>query len=270
MQHDDTEDARTVLLVRHAMDTASADLPPLPDLAGRATDEGRRRRGRRRLALGTAALAVMVAGAAGAVLLPGGTGAPAAVAPAAAPSPAPEPVHIEPTPGEETMADLPADELSRRVAFQDEAVGVLQELLPPGTGTVRRTDLNVARYQVDRGGSAFVLIFSVRPSTRSQATPVCAEAKGAVCATAVLPDGVKARAVTEPVGSGEVTATEVTFTYGRSEVTLSLSPDESTGVSAPVTNEQLLAVASDPAFRELLRYADERPMEPLATSVRGG
>ncbi|MFD0430059.1 hypothetical protein ACFQ60_28400 [Streptomyces zhihengii] len=265
----DPGDDRTALLLRHAMGAASAGLPPLPDLSGPARAEGRRRAGRRRLALGAAALAVAAAGAAGTRLLPEGSAAPAVVPAATAPAAPVGPVHIEPAPGEETMADLPDDERSRREVFQNEAVGVLQELLPQGTGTVRRTDLNVSRYQVERGDRVFVLILSVRPSTRSVAIPSCAGAKGGTCVTATLLDGVKARATTEPVGSGGVTATRATFAYGRSEVTLALAR-RVRGVSAPVTNEQLLTVASDPAFHELLRYADERPMEPLATSVGGG
>lgn len=273
MQHDDTEDARTVLLVRHAMDTASADLPPLPDLAGPAAAEGRRRTGRRRLALGTTALAMALAGAAATTLLPGTGAAPPVVTPAAAPSASaghPEPVHIEPTPGEKSMADLPARERSRQVEFQNQAAGVLQALLPTGTGTVRRTDLNVSRYQVDQGGRTFVLVFSVRPSTRSASGPSCAEAKGAECASKTLPGGVKAVAVTAPVGSGTVTETRVRFHYGRSEVRLSLSPDEAAGVSAPVTGTRLLDVAGAPDFLDLVAYAERQPMEPLVSPVRGG
>lgn len=268
----------TVLLVRDAMERASDDLPPLPDLTGPALAEGRRRRSRARLALAAGVLCAAVLGTAGAVTLTGGGHAapapPAAATPTATHPPTasatPEPVHIEPTPGERSMADLPAAERRRQESFQQQAVGVLQELLPDGIGTVQRTDLNVRQYQVTQGEKQFVLIFSVRPHDPDRTSKPCADVKGMVCATAALPDSVEAEAITMPMGSGDVTGTFVSFEYGRSDVSLALNPDETSNTSAPVTNDQLLAVAAAPAFLDLVRIADERPMEEQQMSVQGG
>lgn len=267
---------RTVLLVRDAMDRASADLPPLPDLAGPALAEGRRRKSRTRLAVASGVLCLAALGTAGAVSLTGGghsapaPPAAATVTPTPTASPLPEPVHIEPTPGEESMADLPDAERTRQENFQQQAVGVLQELLPEGIGTVQRTDIDVRQYQVTKGGKKFVLIFSVRPHDASRSSKPCADVKGVVCKTATLPDGVEAEAITMPMDSGEVTGTWVAFRYGGSDVSLSLNPDAASNTSAPVTNDQLLAVAAAPAFLDLVRIADEQPMEERQSSVPAG
>ena len=277
-----TED-RTVLLVRDAMDRASDDLPPLPDLVGPALTEGRRRRFRTRLAIASGLLTVAAIGTAGAVAgLPGG-GHTAPAAPAATVSPSPPhpstvspapsfpPIHIEPSPGEKSMADLPEAERARQEGFQQQAVGVLQELLPEGIGTVQRTDLDVTRYQVTKGEKEFVLIFSVRPGDPSRSQKPCLDAvKGMVCKKATLPGGIEAEATTAPMNSGEVTGTWVSFHYGSSDVSLWLNPHDASNTSAPVTNDQLLAVAADPAFLDLIRVADERPMEEKQTSIPGG
>lgn len=41
-------------------------------------------------------------------------------------------------------------------------------------------------------------------------------------------------------------------------------------VSAPVTTDQLLAIAQDARFLELVDDADAHPMEPKKDMVRGG
>jgi hypothetical protein len=277
-----TED-RTVLLVRDAMDRASDGLPPLPDLVGPALAEGRRRRFRTRLAIASGVLTVAAIGTAGAVAgLPGGgRTAPAAPAATVSPSPPPPtaaspapsfpPVHIEPSPGQKSMADLPEAERARQEGFQQQAVGVLRELLPEGIGTVQRTDLHVRQYQVTKDEKEFALIFSVRPHDPSRPEKPCLDSvKDMVCKQATLPGGIEARAVTAPMNSGQVTGTWVSFRYGSSDVSLSLNPHDASQTSAPVTNEQLLALVADPAFLELVRVADEQPMEERQTSVRGG
>lgn len=277
---DDQEhtEERTILLVRDVMDRASAGLPPLPDLSGPALAEGRRRRGRTRLAIASGVLAVAAIGTAGAVTLSGG--GPSASPPAASASPSYPPaasaspslpLHIEPTPGEESMADLPAEERTRQEQFQQRAVGVLRELLPEGIGTVRRTDLNVTRYQVTKGDKEFVLIFSVRPHDPGRSQKPCLDAvKGMVCEEATLPGGIEAQATTMPMNSGTVTGTAVNFRYGDSDVSLWLNPHDASNTSAPVTNDQLLAVAAAPAFLDLVRIADEQPMQERQTSIPGG
>ncbi|MFD6111601.1 hypothetical protein ACFWG0_16010 [Streptomyces yangpuensis] len=268
--NEDTADARTALLVREAMDRATAELPALMDLSGPARTEGSRRRARVRVAIGAGVLAVATLGAATASLLPGdSTGrGPVEVVIAAPPSPTapPQPVHIEPTPGESSMADLPPAERARQENFQDRAVGVLQSLLPPTVGTVQRTDLKVNFYRATKDGKAFPLIFSVRPSGEKPSP--CQEIRGRVCAKATLPGGIEAHASTIPTGT--VTETEVSFRYGTCNVRLSLFPDEAANASAPVTPAQLLDVAKAPAFLDLVRAAEAQPLEKEQRSIPGG
>ncbi|MFE5720689.1 hypothetical protein [Streptomyces erythrochromogenes] len=266
---EDTADARTALLVREAMDRATAELPALLDLAGPARAEGRRRRARVRVAVGAGVLAVATLGAVAASLLPGGGGQrPVEVVVAAPPSPTapPQPVHIEPTPGESSMAGLPPTERARQEDFQNRAVGVLQSLLPPAVGTVQRTDLRVNFFQATKDGTAFPVIFSVRPS--GEKPQPCLEIKGRVCAKATLPGGIEAHASTIPTGTA--TETEVSFRYGTCNVRLSVFPHEASNTSAPVTPAQLLEVAKAPAFLDLVRAAEAQPMEKEQRSIPGG
>ncbi|MFJ6780690.1 hypothetical protein [Streptomyces yangpuensis] len=270
--NEDTADARTALLVREAMDRATAELPALMDLSGPARTEGRRRRARVRVAIGAGVLAVATLGAVTASLLPSdGARRPVeavVAAPPAQPSPTapPQPVHIEPTPGESSMAGLPPAERARQENFQDRAVGVLQSLLPPAVGTVQRTDLKVNFYQATKDGTAFPLIFSVRPSGEKPSP--CQEIRGRVCAKATLPGGIEAHASTIPTGT--VTETEVSFRYGTCNVRLSVFPHEASNTSAPVTPAQLLDVAKAPAFLDLVRAAEAQPMEEEQRIVPGG
>ncbi|MFD9102994.1 hypothetical protein ACFVZN_18195 [Streptomyces virginiae] len=270
--NEDTADARTALLVREAMDRATAELPALMDLAGPARAEGRRRKARVRVAIGAGVLAVATLGAVTASLLPGsGSQGPVEVVVAAPPSlsaPPPQPLHIEPTPGESSMADLPAAERTRQENFQDRAVGVLQSLLPPTVGTVQRTDLKVNFYRATKDGKAFPLIFSVRPS--SEQPQPCQEVRGRVCAKATLPGGIEAHASTIPTGNGAVNETEVSFRYGTCNVRLSVFPHEASNTSSPVSPAQLLEVAKAPAFLDLVRTAQAQPMEEEQRSIPGG
>ncbi|MFB7171366.1 hypothetical protein ACFCYM_11150 [Streptomyces sp. NPDC056254] len=267
--NEDTADARTALLVRDAMDRATAELPALMDLAGPARAQGRRRKARVRVAVGAGVLAVATLGAVTASMLPGsGRQAPVEVVVAAPPSSSapPQPLHIEPTPGESSMADLPAAERARQVNFQDQAVDVLQSLLPPTVGTVQRTDLRVNFYRATKDGTAFPLIFSVRPS--GEKPQPCQEIRGRVCAKATLPGGIEAHASTIPTGT--VTETEVSFRYGTCNVRLSVFPDEAANASAPVTPAQLLDVVKAPAFLDLVKAAEAQPMEQEQRSIPGG
>ncbi|MGJ0154440.1 hypothetical protein ACR3S4_13925 [Streptomyces sp. CH8.1] len=270
--NEDTADARTALLVREAMDRATAELPALMDLAGPARAEGRRRKARVRVAIGAGVLAVATLGAVTASLLPGsGSQGPVEVVVAAPPSPSappPQPLHIEPTPGESSMADLPAGERTRQENFQDRAVGVLQSLLPATVGTVQRTDLKVNFYRATKDGKAFPLIFSVRPS--SEQPQPCQEVRGRVCAKATLPGGIEAHASTIPTGNGAVNETEVSFRYGTCNVRLSVLPHEASNTSSPVSPAQLLEVAKAPAFLDLVRTAQAQPMEEEQRSIPGG
>ncbi|MGR4882757.1 hypothetical protein ACIPUC_25595 [Streptomyces sp. LARHCF249] len=268
-------DDRAVRLVRDAMDRTTADLPPLPDLAGAARAQGRRRKARVRAAIGGGVLAVAALGVAGAAALPVGnsgekvSGVVNVAAPPSSSAPQP-PVHIEPTPGESSMADLPVAERTRQENFQNQAVGVLQGLLPESVGTVQRTDLSVRLYQGTKDGKTFTIVFSVRPSGADHTDRPCLEVKGQVCKQATLPGGIRATAATAPINNGDVTETRLSFRYGKSSVSLAVSPHDASNTSAPVTNDQLLALAKAPAFLDLVKTADADPVEQEQTIVPGG
>ncbi|MEU9147312.1 hypothetical protein [Streptomyces sp. NPDC048349] len=259
-------DDRAALLLRDAMDRTTADLPPLPDLVGPARAQGRRRKARVRVAVGGGALVVAALALAGVVALPAGGGGPrtggvtGVAAPPSSTAP-PPPVHLEPSPGQSSMADLPAAERTRQEDFQNRAVGVLQGLLPPSVGTVRRTDLSVRLYQGAKDDKAFVIIFSVRPAGPADTGSPCHEARGEVCKKATLPGGIEATATTAPVNDGNVTETRLSFRYGKSKVSLVVSPHDASTTSAPVTNDQLLDLAGSPAFLDLIKSADADPVE---------
>lgn len=283
------------LLIRAAMERAAEDAPSLPDLVPVALVQGRRRRNRARAAVGAGVTGVVALGALGAVLSmwsPSGGTQPAqtwsvasqttAVSPppstAATARPVPAPVHIEPTAGETSMADLPASERTRQEQFQQQAAVLLDELLPRGLGPIRPVDLAVNRYRGGQDGNTFAVIFSVRPKADPDgagATQPCLDiaAKGLRCRTAMLPVGIKARVLTvegNAKGTRTITGVNLRFSYGDSVVRITVDGDDSTMVSAPVTGDQLVAAAGDSRFLKLVKYADEHPMEDKEHSVRGG
>ncbi|MFD7910652.1 hypothetical protein ACFV30_07960 [Streptomyces sp. NPDC059752] len=270
--HEDLADDRAALLVRDAMDRATAELPALTDLAGPARAQGLRRRARVRAGIGGAVVAVAALSVAGALALPGDDGARSSTGStgvAAAPGVvAQPPVHIDPTPGETSMADLPPAERARQEDFQNRAVAALQGLLPEAVGTVQRTDLTVSLYRGTKDGRTFDVVFSVRPS--DTAAERCREIKGTVCTTGTLPDGTEVDASTSPVDSGAVTASRVWFRYGTSNVSLTVHPHEPSNTSAPVTGAQLLELAKAPVFLDLVKTADQHPMEAKHTLLPAG
>ncbi|MEV0489136.1 hypothetical protein [Streptomyces atratus] len=290
--------------IREAMTEAAEGAPPLPDLVPVALAEGRRRRTRVRAAIGAGVAGVVALGVFGATLPSWGTGngtaqvgAPApgrsdasasptptgpasdVVKPTSVPSEPPRtPVHVEPTPGESSMADLPAAERRRLEQFQQDAAALFDTMLPAAFGTVRPVDLAVSRYQGASKGSVFPVVFSVRPTGDSSGSPEGAPCqdipeKKYRCEEAQLPDGIVARAVTAAGNSKDgkdIVGVSVRFEFGHSTVLLSADGDDSSMVSAPVTADQLLHIARDPRFLNLVRYADAYPMEPKQESVRGG
>jgi hypothetical protein len=56
-------------------------------------------------------------------------------------------------------------------------------------------------------------------------------------------------------------ATMVYFSYGDSDVSLTVNPDADAKVSAPVTSQELLAAVGDSRFLDLVRYAGKNPMQ---------
>ncbi|MEU9088332.1 hypothetical protein [Streptomyces sp. NPDC048357] len=272
--NEDLDHARGVLLVRDAMNRTTADLPALPDLSGPARAQGLRRRVRVRASIGGGVLTVVAIAVAGAVALPdsGGGGA-TRVGVAAAPSvsqtqPLP-PVHLEPSPGQSSMADLPPAERAKQEQFQNRAVPVLQGLLPPAVGTLQRTDLSVRLYQGTKDGKTFTVIFSVRPTGSDTEPRTCVNGRGLVCKKGALPDGTEVIAATSPVDDG-VTESRIFFRYNKSNVSLAVSPHEASRTSAPVTNDQLLTLAKDPAFLDLVKAADADPVEQAQKILPAG
>ncbi|MEU1348780.1 hypothetical protein [Streptomyces sp. NPDC005795] len=283
------------LLIRLAMERTAEGAPSLPDLVPAALVQGRRRRTRARAAVGAGMTAVVALGVFGVALPmwgPGGGGTQpqtgsvasrttfATPAPSltAVPLPVLKPVHIEPSAGETSMADLPASERLRQQEFQQKVASLLGELLHEPFDAVRPVDLTVSRYQAEADGNAFPVVFSVRPQGGPEyygANPVCRDnaLKGFRCKTVMLPGGIKVRAITaEGNGSGAQTLTnvELKFVYGDSTVRLSVDGDDASMVSAPLGVDQLLAAAGDARFLKLVQYANEHPMEDKEHSVRGG
>ncbi|MFJ3724216.1 hypothetical protein ACIPYQ_16800 [Streptomyces sp. NPDC090045] len=271
---EDLDHASSLLLVRDAMNRTTADLPALPDLSGPARAQGLRRRARVRAAIGGGVLTVVAVAVAGAVALPdsgwGATGIGVAAQPSdSRPQPQP-PVHLEPSPGESSMADLPADERARQEQFQNRAVPVLQGLLPEGVGTLQRTDLSVRLYQGTKDGKTFTVVFSVRPTGSDTDPRTCLEVKGRTCKKGALPDGTEVIASTSPVNDGDVTESRIFFRYNKSNVSLSVSPHDASHTSAPVTNDQLLTLAKAPAFLDLVKSADAEPVEEAQKILPAG
>ncbi|WP_406285143.1 hypothetical protein [Streptomyces sp. NBC_00209] len=276
------------LLVRSAMERATDGAPPLPDLVPGALVQGRRRRARARVAIGATAAAIVGLGVLGAALpVWDGGGEPVRAwsaasqtspVPTATAVPVRPPVHIEPSPGETSMADLPKDEFSQQRVFQNDAAGVLEALLPKAIGPVRLVDIAVNRYRGGEGSPVFPITFSVRPLATGKAARAdrpCLDiaVKGLRCDEVSLPGGIMAQAITaagNAKGGNTITGVSVRFTYGHSRVTLTVGGDADAMVSAPVTADELVAVAGDAKFIELVAYADARPMEAKEGSVRGG
>lgn len=289
-----------ILLIRAAMEQATDGAPALPDLVPAALVQGHRRRTRARAAIGAAVTGVVALGVLGAVLpMWGGSGGtePArtwsaasqrtSIAPSPMPTNAPSPVstdtpqppsvHVEPSPGQSSMADLPAAERARQEEFQRHVALLLGELLPQ-VGPVHPVDLTVSQYQAERGGNVFPVVFSVRTESDRSVAPQEGPCRNHPdrklrCKRAVLPGGIEAHAVTvvtDPEGSPASTSTIVRFTYGDSTVALSVDGDEDTREPSPVTADQLLAVAGNPRFLNLVKYAAQHPMESKEYADRVG
>uniref|UniRef100_A0AAU2W3G3 Uncharacterized protein n=1 Tax=Streptomyces sp. NBC_00008 TaxID=2903610 RepID=A0AAU2W3G3_9ACTN len=196
------------------------------------------------------------------------------------PTDAPEPstVHIEPSPGQSSMADLPAVERKRQQEFQRHVAVLLGDLLPRKVGPVHPVDLGVSQYRAGVGSEIYPVVLSVRPGSGRSVAPQeapCPQHPDGLprCERAVLPGGIEAQAVTSvtgPDGSPAATRTLVRFTYGDSAVVLSVGGDDGTGGPSPVTADQLLAVAGDSRFLELVKYAAAHPMESKEYADRVG
>ncbi len=167
------------------------------------------------------------------------------------------------------MADLPPAQRAKQENFQNQAVPVLQSLLPATVGTVQRTDLSVNMYQGTKDGKTFTIIFSVRPSGPDTTAkgPDCVTAMGQDCKRTILPGGIEAMSATSPNNNGGVSETRLHFRYGKSTVSLVISPQDRSNTSAPVTNDQLLEVAKTSAFLDLVKAADANPVQKEQKTV---
>lgn len=286
----DFERETSAALLRAAMEHASDQARFPGDLVAGAVAQGRRRRARAQVAMGAGVTAAVALGIF-AVTAPWSSGAPAQATglgsasdagPSSGPSTGPvsdpsagyrTPVHVAPSPGESSMADLSATERKRQQRFQQTAATTIDHLLP-GTGTIRPVDLRVDQYQLTDGTAAFPLTFSVRPAKeaadRHAAACVNDPAKHSTCQEVVLPGGIHATARTAAMNSAATTGISVEFRYADSLVGISISPDDLHAASAPVTVEQLTAIAGDADFLRLVAYADKHPMEEEGTTVAGG
>ncbi|MET9950246.1 hypothetical protein ABZ135_01675 [Streptomyces sp. NPDC006339] len=271
-------DNETVPL-RDVLDRTAEDLPPLPDLAPLAVREGRRRRARARLAVAATAFGAVTAGALGLTLLPGADPAPAtpaavpsATGASASPGGSYPPVVVEETPGvtpPDNPDGLAGAERERRAAHQQRVAALLDELLPPKVTAIRPVKDQVAVYRITAGGTSFRMTVSVRPTDDRALRPCVNLPEHRVVCEAVAFDGDReAHLLSMPVDGQDTLGSYVNFLYGGSRVGLSVEPQ---GASAPVTPRQLLAVAEDPRFLDLVRRADASPMETKAPpAVKGG
>ncbi|MFD9002035.1 hypothetical protein ACFV0T_13845 [Streptomyces sp. NPDC059582] len=284
------EDRGSALLVRDAMESAVAELPSLHDLVPAAVTQGRRRRARARLAIAAGiacaagavvfgSLTLSVGGSAHTTVRPATSGTPSpheSPEPDHTPEPYRTPVHIDPTSDDErSMANLPPTEQKRRAQFQQQAAVLLDKLLPDSVGLIRPVDLYVSHYQGETtDGKVFTIIFSVRPIGDSPDPEPCPSAaladKGGSCEQAMLPGGIKATSLRVFTDSPETMATSVRFRYGHSDIGLTVNPDVNAKASAPVTSDELLAAVGDSRFLDLVRYADEHPMQKKQTTTAGG
>ncbi|MER5311156.1 hypothetical protein ABT034_25585 [Streptomyces sp. NPDC002773] len=272
-----------ITLLRSTMERTVDDLPPLPDLAPLAAREGRRRRLRARVAIVTTAFGAVTAGALGLTLLPGSS--PAVTMPAAVPS-SPgatasastgpsttyAPVTIEETPGvtpPDNPDGLSEAERARHAAHQQRVAALLDELLPATVTEIRPVKDKVYVYRIASGGETFRMTVSVRPSDENRLKPCVDDpVRGFHCEKVTFDGNREAQLVSMLVNGDETSGSYLDFRYGDSRVQLSVDPER---VSAPVTPRQLLAVAQDPRFLDLVRYADENPVETKAPpAVEGG
>ncbi|MFF8375160.1 hypothetical protein ACF07V_03365 [Streptomyces sp. NPDC015661] len=253
------------------MDRTAQDLPPLPDLAPSAMRLGRRRRARARLTVAGGVFGTVTAAALGLSLFSGadtGVAVPAAP-PAAFPSAYHTPVAAQPTPGQTPPEKLSDAESARHAQFQQQVSALLDELLPTSVTDIRPVADEVSAYRITSGGQAFHVTLSIRPAEGARLQD-CRDipSKRTTCEKADLGGGRTAQVYAMAVNKPETLASMVVTRYGRSSVLLSVSPSDA--ASAPVTPDQLLTVVRDARFTDLLKYADEYPVQKKSTPVRGG
>ncbi|MFD7728969.1 hypothetical protein ACFV6F_01085 [Kitasatospora phosalacinea] len=167
---------------------------------------------------------------------------------------------------------VPEAEWLRIEDFRQRSAAVLQDLLPPGVGTVSLLSDHVSDYLGKSAQGYLLLRFSVRPhsdagppSTLCADTPIGQEVqvKGSTCKRVQLTDGVTGTAWTGLDSDGR-TSTSVAFRLGGSDVNLSVDPytyEGSSPASSPLTVDQVVAFAQQPRVMALLEEGDLHPVE---------
>ncbi|WP_329621807.1 hypothetical protein OG357_16165 [Streptomyces sp. NBC_01255] len=242
-------------LLRDAMDRTTDGLPPLPDLVPLAVREGRRRRARSRFTVGAAAFAVVTAGALGLTLLPGTT-APAVSTPATGGATySYPPVVVEETPGitpPDNPEGLSPAERERRAQYQQKMAALLDELLPATITDISPVKDRTPEYRITAGGETFRMVASVRPGNemsllycenKPKDAPTCEE---------------DTRLRSGPMSEWPTWRVTKQYWYRKSVVALIVYAGKA---EAPVTLRDLVDVAEDPRFLELVKEADARPVE---------
>ncbi|MFI9783530.1 hypothetical protein ACIHEI_08490 [Kitasatospora sp. NPDC051984] len=272
--HDQAPEA---LFVKEAMDRVTDDLAEPIGLTARAVRDGRRRRLRSRLAIGGAAACTAALAVTGlAAVLPGtgnGTGpvgaqvggAPPRVFPTATLTPTVAPT-APPTPQSEA-------ERLRIEAYRQATAGVLQDLLPPEIGQIRLVSDDVSGYLATSSHGEHFIRFSVAPAQAGSGQRLCLpaglETKG-TCLVMELSDGTPVTLRVMPEGDGTVTATSATFHFGNSDVSIFINPDDRASSSAPVTDKQLAHFVAEPRVLDLIRQADQHPVQAPQISHNEG
>ncbi|MGW8486553.1 hypothetical protein [Streptomyces sp. NPDC055886] len=283
-------------LFRDALHRIAGPLSLQPDLVPDAVREGHRRRARTRafavagafVAVTAVTLGLSVLGpwlSAGPDTEPAAPAGPSLSLPAATSSPFPQrteprpdmpsptstPVPTESAPVPPVPPGPPAPALSappglgpqeaRRLAeFRQRAAEVLDALLPASIGTVVPAGDDPGSYRARRDGVVHTVRLSVRPDQGS-AAPACRDIprKGLTCESVTLDDGTPAQAYRQ-LTAGRGTEVSLQHRSGGSTVALSVSPAPSGAGGTPVTAGDLVRVAQDPRFRELIAYADADPV----------
>ncbi|MFC8695277.1 hypothetical protein [Streptomyces parvus] len=185
-----------------------------------------------------------------------------------------------PAPTRSAPPGLGPQEARRLAEFRQRAAEVLGALRPASIGTVVPAGDDPGSYRARRDDVVHAVRLSVRTDQGSadqgsadqgsadqgsadqgSAAPACRDIpqKGLTCASVPLDDGTPAQAYRQPT-AGRGTEVSLRYRSGRSTVALSVPAARSGAGGAPVTAGDLVRVAQDPRFRELIAYADADPV----------
>ncbi|MFD4221843.1 hypothetical protein [Streptomyces griseus] len=277
-------------LFRDALRRTVDPLSLQPDLVADAVREGHRRRARARafavagafVAVTAVTLGLSVLGpwlSAGPGPEPVTPAGPSLSLPATTPTPSPrrtehptdmpsptatpvptESAAVPPEPSLSVPPGLGPQEAQRLEDFRRQTARTLGSLLPVSVGTVRPVGDGPGSYEGRRDGIVHTVRLTVRRDPGSP-EPACRDLpeKGLTCEPVTLDDGTPAQAYRQPVADRPGTEVSLHYRSGRSTVALSVAPARSGLDGAAVTAGDLVRVAQDLRFRELIAYADEHP-----------